>query len=76
MGEVARISQNKLLELEDARIAKVAVKTNSLGVSVAKIEVEVESDNPDADFNGILGLQRQYVSVRIDGHGIRSAGDE
>lgn len=75
MSEVAKIEDYKGIELDiqDAVIKRISVKTNSLGASVATIQVEVESDNPERDFDGIMQLQRQYVGLRIRGEKVRTA---
>jgi len=50
---------------KDALITGFKTKTNSLGVTVAKIEFSVESENPEVDFAPLLQAQRCYVMLSV-----------
>jgi len=64
-GVVNAAEQFKEARFDDAQIKKVDVKIDNLGCSVAKVVFEIESDNPERDFAGILGLQRVHVSLVV-----------
>jgi hypothetical protein len=53
--------------LKEAAIKKWGTKTNSLGCIIGQLTIEIESDDPDADFEGIPELQKGRVTLIIQG---------
>lgn len=56
----------KTTKFDTAKLATIKTKTNNLGASVAIVQFEIESDNPELDFAPLLSAQRTYVSLSIE----------
>ena len=48
------------ITLKDVLVKSFQTKTNSVGRTVGRLTIEVESENPDDDFYGIAGLSKVY----------------
>lgn len=53
------------ITLKDVMVKGFQTKTNSLGRTVGKLTLEIESENPDDDFFGISGLQKVYCTCTL-----------
>ena len=50
-----------------AKLKDFSSKTNSLGCIIGTLKFEIESDDPDNDFVGIMELQKHNVKLIIKG---------
>ncbi|HQN19232.1 MAG TPA: hypothetical protein PKV86_08835 [Syntrophobacteraceae bacterium] len=55
----------KKIVLKDAMVKGFQTKTNSVGRTIGKLTIEIETENPDDDFFGIAGLQKVYCTCTL-----------
>lgn len=59
------MATQKKITLKDVLVDSFQTKTNSLGRTVGKLVIKVESENPDDDFYGIAGLSKVYCTCTL-----------
>ncbi len=57
--------RKRTAEFHEARIKRFTTKPGKMGETLGEIVIEIESDNPEIDFEGIAALHRTLCSVLI-----------
>jgi len=55
----------KRIVLKDAMVKTFTTKTNSVGRTIGRLVIDIESENPDDDFYGINGLAKVYCTCTL-----------